>query len=256
MRGNSAINTVHTARLEKKYSHVARHLRKWDRKGGNSYEGTVYKLDPRNHTIIFKTERLIPRKDRRRPRVLLLFSNPHPGSIKKGMFHSPDRRIANLWHDLRNAGLFVAEDDVLHCPDALRKHCLDVSYESPFAYAFACYWAFPTPYPSQLKVLFNSTMEPLGLTDPKVRLNRLLAKWRPKAIISFNGQVFEALTGTNTKGYTKRLHRGTLEGKYPAPGPEYRVFQTYPTGWRYDPHAPKLRQRSLERIARTIKGLR
>jgi len=33
MRPNSEINEVHTAPLGKKYGRVARHLRKWDRKG-------------------------------------------------------------------------------------------------------------------------------------------------------------------------------------------------------------------------------
>ena len=99
-------------------------------------------------------------------------------------------------------------------------------------------------------------MEPPGLGDPKDRLNRLLAGWQPKAIISFNGKVFKALTEKGIKGYTKRLRRHTVEGKYPTANRGYRIFQAYPTGWHYDPHAPKLRQRSLERIASTIKGLR
>ncbi len=254
MRANSEINKVHTARLGKKYSHVARHLRKWDRKGRNSYENSVHKLDPRNHIITFQSECLIPRKDRRRPRVLLLFSNPHPGSIQKGMFHSPDRRIANLWTDLCEVGLFSAEDSVLRSPKALRTHCLNVTYKDSFAFGFACYWVFPTSYPSQLKSLFGPTMEPPGLEDPKVRLNRLLRKWRPRAIISFNGKVFKVLTNENVAGYTKRLRRGTVEGKYPPSGGKYRIFQTYPTGYRYRKGAPDLRQASLRRIAVTILG--
>lgn len=253
MRRNSEINEVHIARLGKKYSRVARHLRKWGNKGRNSYGDSVYKLRPREHSITFQSECLVPRKNRRRPRVLLLFSNPHPGSIQKGMFHSPDRRIANLWTDLCAVGLFSAEESVLRSPDSLRKHCLNVTYKGPFAFGFACYWVFPTSYPSQLKSLFGPTMEPPGLEDPNVRLNRLLKKWKPRAIISFNGKVFEALTGQNTKGYTKRLPKSTLEGRYPASDREYRVFQTYPTGWRYRKNATKLRRASLERIAKAIR---
>jgi len=253
MRRNSEINKVHTARLEKKkYSCVARYIRKSNPKGKMLYIDSVYKLNPRDRSITFQSECLIPRKDKGRPRVLLLFSNPHPGSIQKGMFHSSDRRIANLWRDLRNGELFTAEDDVLKSPDSLRKHCLNVTYKGPFAFGFACYWVFPTSYPSQLKSLFGPTMEPPGLEDPKVRLNRLLTKWRPRAIISFNGKVFKALTDKDTRGYTKRLLRSTFEGRYPASDREYRVFQTYPTGYRFHHDAPKLRQHSLERIARAI----
>ena len=230
MRRNSEINKVHTARLEKKkYSCVARYIRKSNPKGKKLYIDSVYKLNPRDRSITFQTECLIPRKDKGRPRVLLLFSNPHPGSIQKGMFHSSDRRIANLWRDLRNGELFTAEDDVLKSPDSLRKHCLNVVYEGQFAFGFACYWVFPTSYPSQLKSLFGPTMEPPGLEDPKVRLNRLLKKWRPRAIISFNGQVLEAMTEAPSAGYLESLQDCLVQRTYEAPEGRYPVFQTYPT---------------------------
>ncbi len=247
MRPNSTINTVHTTRLGKRYGRVARYLRKHYPDGRR-----VYNLTKTAQSITFQSECLIPRKERGRPRVLLLFSNPHPGSIQKGMFHSADRRIANLWTDLCEVGVFSAEDALLRSPKKLRTHCLNVTYKGPFAIGFACYWVFPTSYPRQLKSLFGPTMEPPGLEDPRRRLDRLLAKWRPSAIISFNGQVFKALTGKDTRGYTKRLRRHILEGKYPASNREYRVFQTYPTGWRYRKDATKLRRASLERIANAI----
>ncbi len=255
MRRNSEINKVHTARLEKKkYSCVARYIRKSNAKGKKLYIDSVYKLNPRDRSITFQTECLIPRKDKGRPRVLLLFSNPHPGSIQKGMFHSPDRRIANLWTDLCEVGLFSAEDSVLRSPKALRTHCLDVTYKDPFAFGFACYWVFPTSYPSQLKSLFGPTMEPPGSEDPKVRLNRLLAKWLPKAIISFNGQALEAMTGVPSAGYLGSLRDGLVQRTYQAPEGPYPVFQTYPTGWHWCKNATKLRRASLERIADAIRS--
>ncbi len=249
MRPNSTINTVHTARLGKRYGRVARYLRKHYPDGRR-----VYNLTKTAQSITFQSECLIPRKDRGRPRVLLLFSNPHPRSIQKGMFHSPDRRIANLWTDLCEVGLFSAEDSVLRSPKALRTHCLNVTYKGRFAFGFACYWVFPTSYPRDLKSLFGKTMEPPGLEDPNVRLNRLLAKWKPKAIISFNGKVFEALTGEGTRGYTKRLGRRLLQKKYRTLHKEYRLFQTYPTGWRYRKCAVGLRRASLRRIANAIRN--
>ncbi len=249
MRPNSTINTVHTARLGKRYGRVARYLRKHYPDGRR-----VYNLTKTAQSITFQSECLIPRKDRGRPRVLLLFSNPHPGSIQKGMFHSAERRVANLWADLRGAGLFSSEDALLKSPDALRGHCLNVQYDGPFTFGFACYWFFPTSYPRDLKSLFGKTMEPPGLEDPNVRLNRLLAKWKPKAIISFNGKVFEALTGEGTRGYTKRLGRRLLQKKYRTLHKEYPIFQTYPTGWRYRKGAPELRRASLRRIANAIRN--
>jgi len=255
MDQNCEINTVHTTQLKGIYTHVAAYLRDPDprrRKSYSPYLGSVYKLMDKEQSVTFQSECLLPRNDRGLPRVLLLFSNPHPGSIQKGMFHSPDRRIANLWRDLRNVGLFAAEDDVLKSPDSLRKHCLNVVYECSFAFGFACYWVFPTSYPSQLNSLFGPTMEPPGFADTKSRFDRLLAKWQPKAIISFNGKVFEHLTGKVIKGYTKRLRRQLIQGKYPASDRGYPVFQAYPTGWRYHKNASGLRQASLDRIAKAI----
>jgi hypothetical protein len=170
------------------------------------------------------------------------------------MFHSAEGRVAALWRDLCKTGLFSADENVLGANDLLRKHCLNVAYHGPFAFGFACYWLFPTLYPYHLRTLFGPDMEPPGSEDPKLRLNRLLRKWQAEAIISFNGKVFKALTNENVAGYTKRLRRGTVEGKYPPSGGKYRIFQTYPTGWRYRKGAPELRQASLCRIAVTILG--
>ncbi len=166
MRRNSEINGVHTARLRDKYEHVKAYLCKGKRDGRRSYKdyiGSVYKLTDKDRSVTFQSECLVPTDDRGWPRVLLVFSNPHPGSIQKGMFHSPDRRISNLWTDLCEADLFSGEDHVLQSPGSLRKHCLNVVYEGDFAFGFACYWVFPTSYPSQLKSLFGPSMEPPGL---------------------------------------------------------------------------------------------
>ncbi len=259
VRPNSEINTVHSARLGDKYEHVKAYLSKRRPEGRRSYKeyiGPVYKLTDKDRSVTFQSECLLPRNDRGLPRVLLLFSNPHPGSIQKGMFHSPDRRIANLWTDLCEVGVFSAEDALLRSPKKLRTHCLNVTYKGPFALGFACYWLFPTFHPDHLWKLFGRGMEPPGLEDPRRRLDRLLAKWRPSAIISFNGKVFEALTGEGTRGYTKRLGRRLLQKKYRTLHKEYPLFQTYPTGWRYRKGAPELRRASLRRIAKAIQGAR
>ena len=259
MDPSSEINTVHTTQLEGIYPHVAAYLRDPDphrRRSYNPYLGSVYKLRDKEQAVTFQSECLLPRNDQGRPRVLLLFSNAHPESIKNGMFHTAQGKVAALWTDLCHAGLFSGDQPVLESPQRLRDHCLNVAYDGQFAFGFACYWIFPTFQPDHLRKLFGPEMQPPGSENPKARLNRLLAEWRPEAIISFNGQVLEALTGENTKGYMKRLRQRTLEEKYRASGHEYRVIQTYPTGWRYVPHAPKFRQRSLKRITSTIKGLR
>jgi hypothetical protein len=170
------------------------------------------------------------------------------------MFHAAERRVAALWTDLSAVRVFSGDRATLESADRLRGHSISVDYDGPFALGFACYWLFPTFHPDHLKALFGQPMEPPGLADPKDRLNRLLAGWQPKAIISFNSKVFEALTGENLRGFTRLLPRQLIRRTYRASGNEYPVFQTYPTGWRYASDATRLRRKSLQRIANAIQA--
>lgn len=45
-----------------------------------------------DRNITFASERLIPDIVTNRPRIMLLFSNPHPHSVHQGMFLSPNTR--------------------------------------------------------------------------------------------------------------------------------------------------------------------
>ena len=45
-----------------------------------------------DRSVTFSTERLIPTTSTNRPRVMLLFSNPHPYSVHQGMFLSPNTK--------------------------------------------------------------------------------------------------------------------------------------------------------------------
>jgi hypothetical protein len=170
------------------------------------------------------------------------------------MFHTAEGGIAALWTDLCAVRLFSGDRTTLESADRLRGHCINIDYDGPFALGFACYWLFPTFNPDHLKALFGQPMEPTGLGDPKDRLNRLLAGWQPKAIISFNGKICEALTGENLRGYTRLLPRQLIQRTYRASGNEYPVFQTYPTGWRFAPDAGRFRQDTLRRIAEAIQS--
>ena len=261
---NSEINEVHTAHLGDKYPGVAAYLQDPEPNRRRSYEeyvdrfseSPVYELDDDKKSVTFQSECLIPRDDRGRTRVLLLFSNAHPESIRNGMFHTAEGRVAALWSDLCDIGLFSGDRTTLENASRLRNHCLNITYDGPFALGFACYWLFPTFHPDHLWKLFTPEMEPPGLENPNVRLNRLLAEWQPEAIINFNGKVFEALTGESTDGYTKRPPKNLPQGIYRTSNHEYPLFQAYPTGWRYRQDATRLRRASLERIAKAIQGVR
>lgn len=58
--------------------------------------------------VTFTSERLVPVNSSKRLPVMLLFSNPHPHSIKQGMFLSPNinNRENLFWPTMRNAGWF------------------------------------------------------------------------------------------------------------------------------------------------------
>ena len=131
--------------------------------------------------------------------------------------------------------------------------CLNVAYPGQFSLAFACYWIFPSPKPDHLVELFGALREPPGFENTKERFNSLLDRWPPHAIVSFNGEVFEDLTGIPSSGYLRRITTGLFTGEYaPTGSVSYKVFQTYPAAWRFHKNAEQLRQESLRRIRQRI----
>ena len=90
-------------------------------------------FDDVNRRVIFTSERLIPVKRSKRPLVMLLFSNPHPHSIKQGMFLSPNtRNRENLfWPTMRDAGWFSISEAKRDL-EYLRNMFLRVTYSGPF----------------------------------------------------------------------------------------------------------------------------
>jgi hypothetical protein len=100
MTPNSVINSICVAHLsEADYSRVATYLRDAKPKGRRSYApyiGSVFQLDDTAQAVTFQDERLLPIDDRGRPRILLLFNNAHPESIRNGMFHTAESGVAAL----------------------------------------------------------------------------------------------------------------------------------------------------------------
>lgn len=256
MTPSSVINSVRVARLdEHEYGRVATYLRELRPKGRRSYApyiGSVYELDDLAHTVAFQDELLLPEEDSGRPRVLLVISNAHPESIKNGMFHTAESGIAELWLDLRAVGLLAADDATLGSPPLLRNLCLTAGYAGSFCLGFICYWIFPTFHPDHLKKLFGAGCEPRGFEDTRGRFKQCVETWRPSAIISFHGGVFERLTGESSKDYTRWLRKDLLFGELPLSKANVPVFQTYPAAWRYDKQAGHLRRESLARIVRAL----
>jgi len=168
------------------------------------------------------------------------------------MFHTAESGVAELWNDLHDTGIFGMDLGTVQVPRVLRHTCLRVEYTGPLALGFACYWIFPTFHPDHLKGLFGSRMEPPGFDEPGMRFRALVDEWKPAAVVSFNGKVYEALTGTSTRGYLSLIRQGTLQAAFRTRLHECVLFQTFPASWRFAGQAPQLRRASLRRILEGI----
>ena len=105
----SEINDVHRAYLGSRYAQVAYYLKESHPKKRKSFVPfyrTVFELDDEQGCVCFQSEYLLPDDSSNHTRVLLLFSNAHPLSIKNGMFHTAESGVADLWTDLCTTDLF------------------------------------------------------------------------------------------------------------------------------------------------------
>lgn len=142
--------------------------------------------------MTFTSERLVPVNRSKRPLVMLLFSNPHPHSIKQGMFLSANiKNRENLfWPIMRNAGWFSIPEAKRN-PEDLRDMFRRVKYPGPFELYFYCYYAFPTRYPAHIprifgKRVFDQIIEPNARDEFRSELNKMDAK----AVVTFNKGIF------------------------------------------------------------------
>jgi len=247
----SEINEVHRTYLGTRYAQAVSYLKEAKpekRRSYVSFEGSVFELNNDNGCLDFQSECLLPKDNSNRTRVLLLFSNAHPESIKNGMFHTAESGVADLWNDLCTTELFSADRGILNNPGELRNHCLHGNYSSRFILGFVTYWIFPTFHPKHLKELFGKAREPYGFENTKERFNLLLDTWKPNSIICFNGEVFEDVTGLSTKRYTEHIKGELFHAIYNHENNSFPIFLTFPAAWRWVKDAAAFRQRSLKRI--------
>jgi hypothetical protein len=205
-------------------------------------------------TITFTSERLIPTTTKNRPRVMLLFSNPHPFSVQQGMFLSPNYRgQENLfWPVMDDAGwLPIPKED--RTPDKLREICLNVAFDSPFEFIFYCYYAFPTNFPEDISKIFGReyferVIEPEAINEFK----KTIQDNGVDAVVTFNKGVFNIVSKDRVEHYIDRLHEGELiRSHIDGIDQNIPIFLTYPTGWRYHKDYRLLRKNSLD-VIRTI----
>jgi len=126
----------------------------------------LYNFNNEEKALIFKSERLIPLNYSGRPKVMLLFSNPHPHSVHQGMLLSPNTRGRknSFWETMRNAGWVKFKKETID-PLQMANLCFNTEYEGPFDFIFYPYYTFPTNYPNEIKMIFgrdffNQVIEP------------------------------------------------------------------------------------------------
>jgi hypothetical protein len=209
----------------------------------------------KNRSVTFSTERLIPTPSTNRPRVMLLFSNPHPHSVLQGMFLSPSTKgRENLfWPVMRCAGwLRIAERN---CdPIQLAEICLKVNYQGPFELIFYCYYAFPTNYPEDIRKIFGKeyfrrVIEP----EANDEFRKTIQETPVEAVVTFNKGIFNIVSKDKIKLCRERLIKGGLiQSQIKGIDRDVPIFLTFPTGFIYHVKYKELRKASLDTIRTAI----
>ena len=249
----SIINFQRTYLLSNKYESIKeRAIQVLDRYLGYPALITFNDID---RSVTFSTERLIPITSTNRPRVMLLFSNPHPHSVLQGMFLSPSTKgRENLfWSAMSDAGwLFITEK--YRDPKDLADICLKAKYQGPFELIFYCYYAFPTAFPEDIsrifgKEYFNQVIEPEAIDE----FRKTIQETYVEAVVTFNKGVFNLVSKDRIERYVERLVEGELIQSQIKGIDRYApIFLTFPTGWRYRRQYKQFRKASLDTIRTAI----
>jgi hypothetical protein len=213
------------------------------------------KFNGLDRSVTFTSERLIPTVSTNRPRVMLLFSNPHPLSIHQGMFLSSNSigRENPFWPVMEDAGwLPIPKED--RNPKQLMEICLKAKSPGPFELIFYCYYAFPTDFPEDIKKIFGREYFD-QLIEPEARdeLRKTIQETSVEAVVTFNKGIFNLVSNDQIECYVERLKKGGLiQGQIKGIGRTVPIFLTFPTGWRYHKQYMQFRKTSLDGIRTAI----
>ncbi len=249
----SGINFQRSYHLGKEYENIKNRATKIV--GKYFEDSNLISFDDVEKRVTFTSERLVPDNRSKRPLVMLLFSNPHPHSIKQGMFLSANinNRENLFWPTMRNAGWFSIPEEKRN-PEDLLDMFLRVKYPGPFELYFYCYYAFPTRYPDHIprifgKRFFSQIIEPQANAEFRKTVQEIAVE----AIVVFNKGIFNLVSEDKIESYLYRLNRGNLvQCHISGLQKEIAIFLTYPTGWRYRKEYMRLRKDSLVKIKAAI----
>jgi hypothetical protein len=215
----------------------------------------LYIFNDSDRSITFLTERLIPKNFSGKPRVMLLFSNPHPFSVYQGMFLSPNtRRKRSLFWSIMNDASLIKISGEHPEPHQLADICFKLRYESPFDFLFYCYYSFPTDFPDDIERIFGTdyfrkVVEP----ETEREFIEILRENDVGKVITFNKGIFNLISKDTVEHYVGQLMQGKIiESKIRGIDRDIPVFLTYPTGWRYHKDYEQLRISNLTAIRAII----
>jgi len=244
------IHFTRSYQLGKEYEDIKKQAAKL-----NALYPDVIKFNDTDQRVTFITEKLIPVQSLTGPSILLLFSNPHPNSIRQGMFLSPTPKgVMNpFWRVMEEAG-WLSVPNGAKDPKDLREICLEAKYKGSFEFIFYCYYAFPTSYPEEIpkifgKEFFKKKIEP----ETRDEFRQTVQNLSPAAVVTFNKSIFNLVSEVSVNTYINQMKHGEIvQSRITAIDRYIPVFLTFPTGWHYHKQYRQLRKDNLLAIKNTI----
>jgi hypothetical protein len=161
----------------------------------------------------FLTESIHPQiKSLGRPRVLLLFSNPHPESVNRGLFMSEPRSVG-FWKILADCMQPKMDHEFRWDPHGIAETVsilLDGNYKGPLLF-FDCLYELPSISPKDLKSLFSHNSDDFQkyLHRPSLaRIRSIIDENKIKTVLVFTGETYESIVDRSgiSKGSRNCLH--------------------------------------------------
>ena len=212
----------------------------------------LYVFDDVNHQIRYKTEGpLIPEDNSKIP-VLILLSNPHPHSVKQGMFLSPNRigRENPFWETLRSSGHFDC-NGVIDAAVMIKNR-----YQSSFRFFMGVLFPFPTEDPTHLIDFFGKEEYRKMVETSKDAIKKLIVDNNIMNVICFGKTQYNIIKCSHNAldNYISVLNKGEFVKDKIWFTENISVYLAYPTGWRFAKNHRSLKKEGLKRILNSIIG--
>jgi hypothetical protein len=124
---------------------------------------SITSFNSKNETVTFQTEKIHPIKHlKNQTSILMLFSNPHPLSVKSGMFLS-EKRSRTFWERLFSCNCMQPNKKLMKSVsdwdyetiDTLKENLLRSTYSDQVSLCFDCLESLPTNQYGDLKNIFS-----------------------------------------------------------------------------------------------------